>query len=243
MGRTGPLRTSMHDKNFWPTLQLKDGRLTADWVAESGGIEPVRLEPAPPLAYKASAPPRRGPHSWLPTREASGSHQEATRQPRIGSPLPDRYNDRMATEGEKPSRKRRWLQFSLRGLLVAMIVVGVGLGASAHLFRAPIVERGYHKNGVVAWEHQLRRDWSGWPRYVKSVRYYSTGQKSEEWHAGWTERRYWLPDGTRVPAGSRGFGPFQWSLAVDHDNGDGTFYQGQPIEVISEPVDADRGGK
>jgi hypothetical protein len=133
----------------------------------------------------------------------------------------------MATDSEK---RWRW-RFSLRGLLAAMVVVGVGLGLLMW-WRAPIVERQYHKNGVVAKEVCRVRDWRGRQRLLKTVSYYSNGKiafKSEEGKtlAGWDWiDSYWLPDGTKLTVMHMEYGtiePSPWKVAQHSDNGDGTF--------------------
>lgn len=116
---------------------------------------------------------------------------------------------------EKP--KRRWLQFSLKGLMVAVLVVGAGLGLFVRWWTAPIVVRLYHRNGTISTEIWERRNRRGGTEQVTEIWYYSNGQKSVElWHYG-TRARMWSPTGEPVIDKVDGE---KYRLA---DNGDGTF--------------------
>jgi hypothetical protein len=106
------------------------------------------------------------------------------------------------------TRPKRKLQLSLRGLFVAVLVVGLGLGAIVRWRCSPIVNRGYHENGNVAWEQWQVQDLHGRYRRLKTVRYYSTGRKSYECGPNDSDKRFWLPDGeptTDMQAWQRAF--------------------------------------
>jgi hypothetical protein len=99
------------------------------------------------------------------------------------------FGDRRAKQ-----TKRRW-QFSLRGLLFVILMASVGFGLSAHMWFSPVINRGYHENGRVAWEQRQVRNARGDPLHVKTLRYYSNGQKSFECGAHGANMRFWLPSG------------------------------------------------
>jgi hypothetical protein len=117
----------------------------------------------------------------------------------------------MATDHEKP---RRW-QFSLRMMLAAMLVIGIGLGLFVRWRLAPIVEREYRANGRLLAEYWWRRDWRGGRHFIRSASYYSNGAKASE-SSGSGAIECWSPDGA----------PVAWQEQARHwhyDNGDGTF--------------------
>jgi hypothetical protein len=99
----------------------------------------------------------------------------------------------MMTEGGKP---KRW-QFSLRWLLAATLVIGVGLGLFARWWTAPYAERIYFPNGALRYERSLRRDWRGRISLVKATAYYSTGQTAIEKAPG-GYGKFWSPQGEPV---------------------------------------------
>jgi hypothetical protein len=96
-------------------------------------------------------------------------------------------------EVAKLRAKPSW-RFTLRGLIAVMLLIGVALGLWAPS-RSPIINRGYHPNGKVAWEHWQIADRYGNYHHIKTVRYYSNGPQSFERGHKPNSKRYWLPSG------------------------------------------------
>ena len=72
----------------------------------------------------------------------------------------------MSTDTESPKPKRHWLRFSLRTMLVFMLLVGVGMGMwakSARKQRRIVQWVESHRGGMVFYEHEGQRDgYGGW---------------------------------------------------------------------------------
>ena len=77
--------------------------------------------------------------------------------------------------------KRRWLQFSLKWLIVAMLVLSIGMGLFARWWLTPFAERLHYPDGTVMQEVWRQRDWRGRQRIVKGAHFYRNGQMAIEY--------------------------------------------------------------
>jgi hypothetical protein len=130
--------------------------------------------------------------------------------------------------------------FTIRGLLLLTLVVGVVPGIAIRWWMTPYTLRKLHPNGQIQVEWWERRHFDGNEVVISSeafTRYYSNGEKSYEGYAGDPDRsQYWSPTGNPITAS-------EWREFYYRDNGDGTFKDTLPLvdgQLPLPPSDTDR---
>ena len=99
------------------------------------------------------------------------------------------------------------LRLSLRSLLLAISCLALVFGFVGRWWTQPYALTGTHANGIRAWEQWERRTLTLQLTHIKTVRFYSNGQKGlDSPYEG--EQRYWSPDG--VPITEDEYHDFLW---------------------------------
>lgn len=99
--------------------------------------------------------------------------------------------------------KSRWpriaLRFSLRSLFVAITFLTISLTVISVWWPRPFVLTGSHSNGTRAWEQWGRRTLLlNEYQHIKTVRFYSNGQRGMEFVSRGNSAVYWSPDGESI---------------------------------------------
>jgi hypothetical protein len=100
------------------------------------------------------------------------------------------------------------LRFSLRTLLFAIVVFGVGLGLAVSWWTRPYALHGSYPNGQRAWEQWERRTLALKLQHLSTTRWYADGNLAYECHDPYSancSQTYYSPDGSTVDD------PGEWS--------------------------------
>ena len=120
---------------------------------------------------------------------------------------------------DKPALKRRWFRFSLRFLMLAVLFFGLVLGVVVQWWTRPYVLTGSYANGVRAWEQWERRTLTLKLQNVKTVRFYSNGQRGYEYDFADGKSKYWSPDGQPISE-EKGLEYFSEDLYAENETED-----------------------
>ena len=87
-------------------------------------------------------------------------------------------------------------RFSLRFLMLSVFCFALVVGGAVRWWTRPYAMTGTYPNGVRAWEQWERRTLTLKLQHLKTVRFYSNGQRGYEYADG--ETSCWSPDGQPV---------------------------------------------